>query len=82
VAEGFFSIPSIRWIDEGVLYIVSQFTFGSIPAQIPDYSPTELSHTTVLVVTYLAAIYRHYHSSEDQEPIFSGHIREARREAL
>ncbi len=43
----------------GVLYIVSQFTYGIIHAQITGLiSPTDLIRITpVLVVMYLAAIY-------------------------
>ncbi len=57
----FFIVPQLDWqlVAAGVLYIVSQFTFGIIHAQITGLiSPTDLIRISpVLVVTYLAAIY-------------------------
>jgi len=57
--KAFIQYSFYQVVAAGVLYIVSQFTFGIIHAQITGLiSPTDLIRVSpVLVVTYLAAIY-------------------------
>ncbi len=57
--KAFIQYSFYQVVAAGVLYIVSQFTFGIIHAQITGLiSPTDLIRISpVLVVTYLAAIY-------------------------
>ena len=57
--KAFIQYSFYQVVAAGVLYIVSQFTFGIIHAQITGLiSPTDLIRISpVLVVMYLAAIY-------------------------